>query len=535
MDYGARFNSDIHGLGKYDTAAIRFGYGQLIDLIPDADGTPGHGLRRRHLRWTTTRSSRSTRAARRPSTPTATVGGAVQGVHRHVDDRVPAAHHQRRPASITSSPSAPTSSARTCSRGTSTARPGTAAPTSRRSSTTSPSSSATTTSSTPTSAGAPPGSIDGYLNRLQERYFNRYSEAFQFFFFLSDYLTRYDLGDDLFLASVDSLNALARDPADARAGPALRDGRRARRSRPSRSTTDGCIDPTCACRASPSSTSSCRTRSRSTSTSPTTTTTRSRASGRCYEKLQALSALTSTESRFFRVDELSDVAAARRSTTTGCSGTRWSSCSRASSATTRRLRRDVRRHAWRIRPTSRCRSSTSTTFGMVEPADAALRAARTPSTSRRRSTRPSATGRCCYGLGRLGSSWDSTLDFQNFLAIGVKGADDDFTVAPDAGRRVHAPGDGDRLPRADQQRGAAPNIGKQLLDELNAITGVAGDARDGAAQRRRLHRRDARCPTGTRAKADLDAAAAGTDQNAVRRRRTRRSTTSTACSATGST
>ena len=37
MDYGARFNSDVHGLGKYDSAAIRFGYGQMIDLIPDSD------------------------------------------------------------------------------------------------------------------------------------------------------------------------------------------------------------------------------------------------------------------------------------------------------------------------------------------------------------------------------------------------------------------------------------------------------------------------------------------------------------------
>ena len=36
-----------------------------------------------------------------------------------------------------------------------------------------------------------------YLTRLQERYFNRYSEAFQFFFFLSDYMN-YDLGVDLF-------------------------------------------------------------------------------------------------------------------------------------------------------------------------------------------------------------------------------------------------------------------------------------------------------------------------------------------------
>src|SRR4029079_7880534 len=50
--------------------------------------------------------------------------------------------------------------------------------------------------------------IDGYLNRLQERYFNRYSEAFQFFYFLSDYMN-YDLGVDLFLASIDSLNSIA--------------------------------------------------------------------------------------------------------------------------------------------------------------------------------------------------------------------------------------------------------------------------------------------------------------------------------------
>ncbi|MBX3185787.1 MAG: zinc-dependent metalloprotease [Labilithrix sp.] len=34
MDYGARFNSDVHGLGKYDHAAIRFGYGNLVESFP---------------------------------------------------------------------------------------------------------------------------------------------------------------------------------------------------------------------------------------------------------------------------------------------------------------------------------------------------------------------------------------------------------------------------------------------------------------------------------------------------------------------
>ncbi|MGM0578342.1 MAG: zinc-dependent metalloprotease [Myxococcota bacterium] len=35
MDYGGRFNSDFHGMGKYDAAAIRFGYGQLVDTYRD--------------------------------------------------------------------------------------------------------------------------------------------------------------------------------------------------------------------------------------------------------------------------------------------------------------------------------------------------------------------------------------------------------------------------------------------------------------------------------------------------------------------
>jgi hypothetical protein len=33
MDYGSRFNTDIQGLGKYDVAAIKFGYGQLVETF----------------------------------------------------------------------------------------------------------------------------------------------------------------------------------------------------------------------------------------------------------------------------------------------------------------------------------------------------------------------------------------------------------------------------------------------------------------------------------------------------------------------
>ncbi len=39
MDYGARFNSDFKDLGKYDDAAIKFGYGQLVEVF-DYDDFP---------------------------------------------------------------------------------------------------------------------------------------------------------------------------------------------------------------------------------------------------------------------------------------------------------------------------------------------------------------------------------------------------------------------------------------------------------------------------------------------------------------
>ncbi|MCO4759885.1 MAG: zinc-dependent metalloprotease [Myxococcales bacterium] len=35
MDYGQKINADFHGLGKYDKAAIRYGYGRLLDVFAD--------------------------------------------------------------------------------------------------------------------------------------------------------------------------------------------------------------------------------------------------------------------------------------------------------------------------------------------------------------------------------------------------------------------------------------------------------------------------------------------------------------------
>lgn len=50
MDYGSRFNSDIHGLGHYDIAALGAGYGDLVEVFDDtavagiAKGTSATGV-----------------------------------------------------------------------------------------------------------------------------------------------------------------------------------------------------------------------------------------------------------------------------------------------------------------------------------------------------------------------------------------------------------------------------------------------------------------------------------------------------------
>jgi hypothetical protein len=115
-------------------------------------------------------------------------------------------------------------------------------------------------------------------------------------------------------------------------------------------------------------------------------------------------------------------------------------------------------------------------------------------------------------LSRLGSTWDATLDFQNYLAISVAGADDDFTVSAATPVKVFThPETGViyRAPDASTPR----NIGAQIIDELTEIAGTAGVAgtispRYGTAADGSL------LPTWQSAKAALDAAAAGTDQTA---------------------
>ena len=68
--------------------------------------------------------------------------------------------------------------------------------------------------------------------------------------------------------------------------------------------------------------------------------------------------------------------------------------------------------------------------------------------------------------------WDSTLDFQNFLSIAEKGADDDFTVAAGTPVKEFTHPQTWIIYRAPAYT-SPPNIGADVIDELNVLTGAS--------------------------------------------------------------
>jgi hypothetical protein len=508
MDYGSRFNSDINGLGKYDTAAIRFGYGQMIDLIQDSDMNAWNGLVRHISLDDYMQIPINTGGTKNFDMKATTVMsyrdfvGMWQTQFRDflkTNNSNNITVFPERPYKFCEDMFEGNLDCKTWDRGanqqevvqnvTEMFRNYYAFNAYRR--------------------GRSGWGIDGYLNRLQERYFNRYSEAFQFFFFLSDYIN-YDLGVDLFLASVDALNSIASILQTPEPGLHC-----ATATSPTVATlpvnnNTGAIDQTLCLAGQPKldiELPDAKPFYINFSDDYYYTFTRV---GSLLEKLQALSALTSTESRFFRVDELSDVAA-------------------RSSINYYRLFRDevVKLMSGVIRsdPSDYAATFGGTvqaptyqpmpvidiaTFGQLNPPtpNYAQPGAVHIDTPVNKSIRYWAL---LYGLGRLGSSWDFTLDFQNFLAIGVKGADDDFTVASNAVIEYTHPETGIVFRATTNQNGAAPNIGKQILDELNAMTGVKG-TRGTMPLSIGMYSDGSPLPDWYTAKADLDAAAAGSDQ-----------------------
>jgi hypothetical protein len=515
MDYGARFNSDVWGLGKYDAAAIRFGYGQLFDMIPQSQATSWTGpvgdltLRDSIFVRDYTKLPALTGGVQTFDEAATTVAPYKAFVDTWTQDFRNLASGEgihvfpERPYKFCDDMFEGNLDCKTWDRGanqremvsnvTEQFRNYYAFNAYRR--------------------GRINWFIDTYLGRLQERYFNRYSEAFQFFFFMGDLLNdpSFDLGADLFLASIDSLNSIAailQTPEPGLHCPTALS--------PTVATfpvnSNGYFDQRECLPGKPQldiGLPDAKPFYIDFSDEYYYSLTRV---GSLLEKLIALGALTSTESRFFRVDELSDVAA-------------------RSSINYYRLFRDevVNLLSGVIRNDSTLYGATLggtgptytyqptpvidvTTFGFVNPPTPpyAQPGAIRVETPVNRSVRNWALQ---YALGRLGSTWDNTLDFQNFLAVTVKGADDDFTLGATAAVEYTHPETGITYRAPINAPGTSTNIGRQIIDELIGITGVAG-TRGTLPLSIGSYNDGTPLPDWHTAKADVDAAKMGTDQAA---------------------
>jgi hypothetical protein len=479
MDYGARFNSDSHGLGKYDSAAIRFGYGQLIDLIPDSFESAYTGLRDDILMWDYTNlpcfavgpdafddQGRCVAGSRAPFSDEKTVLLAYNEFIKLWTQEAQAVDANKgrfrvfpeRPYKFCDDFFVGNYDCKTWDRGANQRE----------------------IISNVTDQyrnyyvfnayqrGRVNWSIDGYLNRLQDRYFNRYAEAFQFFFFYSDWVD-VDFGADLFLAAVDSLNAIAAILQTPEPGVHC-----ATAYSPTVATfpvKDGRLDTSvCLPSSPPVNIGVPDAKPFYIAFSDDFYYQITRAGG-LYEKRQALNALTSTESRFFRIDDLSDVAA--RSSINYYRFFRDEMVRLLSGV----IRNEPSLYAATLDAENRYTPTPVIDLDVWGDVRAPMPSYMQPgaihiATPVNKSVRYWAL---FLALSRLGSTWDTTLDFSNFLAVGVKGADDDFTLAagtpiaeythPETGVIFRAP---------DNIRGARANIGKELIEELNVLTGTAG-------------------------------------------------------------
>ncbi|HEX2659173.1 MAG TPA: zinc-dependent metalloprotease, partial [Polyangia bacterium] len=202
MDYGARFNTDVNGLGRYDHAAIRFGYGKLMDVMPNAADAGGQlnydiftgdytkipqmvgGVD--YVDETAIMRYSVAEAALRTGYQNLATNGGSFGIY------------PERPYKFCSDEFEGNLDCKTWDRGASQQE---------------------IVNNTidlyknyyifnAYQRGRAGWSIDSYMNRLMDRYFNRYRESFQFYYYFSNYFDGTYLADDLLAASMLSLNAL---------------------------------------------------------------------------------------------------------------------------------------------------------------------------------------------------------------------------------------------------------------------------------------------------------------------------------------
>jgi hypothetical protein len=503
MDYGARFNSDIQGLGKYDTAAMRFGYGELVDIIPQATENAWTGLNNDIFLNDYTKLPKEVGGLDNMSTAGTRIASYADDINIILHNGNP---FPERPYKFCIDEWQGSLDCKTWDRGANQQEIVDATADAYRN----------YYVFNAYKRGRTTWQIDGYLNRMASHYFVRYTEAFQFFFFYYDLLTspqfvqaypQSTLAQDMLNASIDALNSL---------GTVLQ-------------TPQPGIHCTTAYSpyvlTVPIQPSDCDQTSMQVLNLPDAkpyyvafsddTYYRITRAGSLYDKLLALDTLTTTEAEFVRVDAfesanrysinfyqvfqnevLNLLSGVIRNDPTSYTGM----MAQVPGSTPPQFQ---------FQPTPVVDTSTYGVVGAQTPLYAQPNAVHVETPV----NKTIEYWTLLYALGRLGSSWDSTLDFQNYIQVSAKGADDDFTVA--ATTPVHEfthPTTG-TIYRAPAYTNP-PSIGAAIIDELNAIVGTPGVMGTVPVQYGTNFNDGSVLPTWYTAKASMDALAKGNDQTA---------------------
>ncbi len=497
MDYGAKFNSDVHGLGKYDYAAIRFGYGQLVDTIANA---ADQGIQ----------LSDDVFFGDYNTIPTL-VGGvenintAGTGVVRYqaVSNFTRASYLD--PSYTGGIPVTPERPYKFCSDefiGNLDCKPWDEG------------ASQTEIVDNITDRfknyyffnafqrDRVTWSIDSYLNTLSQRYFARYTEAFQFFYFFGSAFQGTFLGDDLLRASMDSLNSLGEiletpEPGLHCATP---------------------LSPNVLILPSASGPNTCQNgtglqvdfgtaKPYFIAFSPDYYYRITRA-GSLYEKLAALQALTTTQSRFFRVDTFAD---ANQYSINYYRIFKDQMLNLLSGV----IRNDPSTYGGyddngQFVPTPVVDFNTYGKVGYATPPYMQPGVMRVD-TPVNKTIQYWALG---FVLANLDSTWDYTLDISNYLNVTVKGAIDDVTYDPSVTVKEFTHPQSGQVYRAPMLDPVRMGVGTQIINELNMIVGTKGTPGTLPTTFGAIDAQGTPFPDWWTAKANLDAASAATDQNA---------------------
>jgi hypothetical protein len=465
MDYGARFNSDIQGLGRYDYAAIRFGYGQMIDIMPNAQESANQlsydmffGDYTKIPNLISGDANAGATAAQVDDTSIMRYRDAVDALqtgYREIATNMGSfGIFPERPYKFCSDEFEGNLDCKVWDMGANQQE---------------------IVNNVidlfknyyvfnAYQRGRLNWSIDGYMSRLSGRYFNRFSEAFQFYYFFGDAYYGTFLADDLLSAAMLSLNTLGEVLETPEPGPHC-----ATDTSPDVLVIASGFGPQSTCR----------------NDAPQMNIGvpdgkpyyidfsddyyyRITRAGSLYEKLGALIALTSTQSRFFRVDNFADqdrysinyyrlfkdqmlnlLSGVIRDDPSAYGGY---------------VSGGVYKPAPVVDPTIFGKA----TYPMPEYM---LPTAKRVATPVNKTIRYYALG---LSLAQLDSTWDSTLDFSSYTNVTLKGSSDDVTYAPGTQVVEFTSPQSHLVYRAAQIDPARPGIGVTVLQELNQIVGVAG-------------------------------------------------------------